>query len=61
MREANRRRTSFNIIDTSIGFKCDLFVRKDRPFDVSAMSRRVAMSLAGSSRTAALCAFRRRM
>jgi hypothetical protein len=45
MREANQRRTSFNIIDTTIGFKCDLFVRKDRPFEVSAMSRRVAMAL----------------
>ncbi len=45
MREANQRRTSFNIIHTGIGFKCDLFVRKDLPFDVSAMSRRVAMTL----------------
>lgn len=45
MQEANQRRTSFNIIDTTIGFKCDLFVRQDRPFEQSAMSRRVAMTL----------------
>jgi hypothetical protein len=45
IQEAVRNRTSFNIIDTSIGFKIDLFVRKDRPFEVSAMGRRVAMSL----------------
>jgi hypothetical protein len=45
IREAVRNRTSFNIIDTSIGFKVDLFVRKDRPFEVSAMSRRVAITL----------------
>jgi hypothetical protein len=45
MREANQRRTSFNIIHTSIGFKCDLFVRKPRPFEESAMSRRVTIAL----------------
>lgn len=45
MQEANRQRRSFNLIDTTIGFKVDLFVRKDRPFEISAMSRRVAMSL----------------
>jgi hypothetical protein len=44
MREANTARTSFNIIHTAIGFKCDLFVRKDRPFDVSTMSRRVSLA-----------------
>ncbi len=48
VREAIRNRTSFNIIDTRIGFKVDLFVRKDRPFEVSAMSRRVALSLPDS-------------
>jgi hypothetical protein len=43
--QAIRIRSSFNIIDTTIGFKCDLFVRKDRPFEISAMNRRVAMAL----------------
>jgi hypothetical protein len=45
MRQANERRTSFNIINTAIGFKCDLFVRKDQPFDVSTMRRRVNLAL----------------
>lgn len=45
MRQANQRRASFNIINTAVGFKCDLFVRKERPFEISAMSRRVEMQL----------------
>jgi hypothetical protein len=45
MRKANERRASFNIIHTAIGFKCDLFVRKDEPFDVSTMNRRVHLAL----------------
>lgn len=40
--EANRRRSSFNIINTSIGFKVDFFVQKTRPFDASVLSRRQA-------------------
>ena len=38
--DANRRRSSFNIINTLTGFKVDFFVQKSRPFDTSAMSRR---------------------
>lgn len=38
--DANRRRSSFNVINTLIGFKLDFFVQKDRPFDASAMARR---------------------
>ena len=44
MRQANERRTSFNIIHTAVGFKCDLFVQKDRPFDASTMGRRVYLA-----------------
>jgi hypothetical protein len=40
MRQANHERGSFNIIHTTVGFKVDLFVRKQRPFEHSAMSRR---------------------
>src|SRR4051794_9565843 len=40
VREANLRRSSFNVIHTTSGFKVDLFVRKDRPFEESAMARR---------------------
>jgi hypothetical protein len=45
IQEAIRRRTSFNIIDTTVGFKVDLFVQKDRPFEISAMSRRRPLTL----------------
>jgi hypothetical protein len=38
--DANRRRASFNIINTLIGFKVDFFVQKGREFDASAMNRR---------------------
>ena len=43
--EAIARRRSFNVIHTSTGFKADLFVRRDRPFEISAMHRRVAVEL----------------
>lgn len=45
VRDAVRRRASFNIINTITGFKVDIFVRKDRPFEQSAMSRRVPLEL----------------
>ena len=45
IRDAVRRRSSFNIINTSTGFKVDVFVRKDRPFEQSAMSRRVSVEM----------------
>jgi hypothetical protein len=43
--DANRRRASFNVLHTPSGFKVDLFVRKDRPFEVSAFSRRQSQPL----------------
>lgn len=43
--QAVQQRSSFNIINTSTGFKADVFVRKDRPFEQSAMMRRVAVDL----------------
>jgi hypothetical protein len=45
IRDAVRQRSSFNIINTSTGFKVDVFVRKDQPFEQSAMSRRVSLDL----------------
>jgi hypothetical protein len=44
--EANRQRSSFNIIHTPTTFKVDIFVRKDRPFDQSLMGRRRGQCLA---------------
>lgn len=43
--QAVRSRSSFNVINTRTGFKVDVFVRKDDPFEQSAMSRRRAVSL----------------
>jgi len=43
--EAVRSRSSFNIIHTPTGFKIDVFVRKDEPFETSAMKRRISLSL----------------
>lgn len=41
--QANRDRSSFNIINTATGFKVDVFVRKDAPFEQAAMQRRIPM------------------
>ncbi len=43
--EAVRRRSSFNLIHNETGFKIDVFVRKDDPFEQSAMARRVTATL----------------
>ncbi len=40
IQDAIRRRSSFNVIHWSSGFKIDLFVRKDRPFEKAVMMRR---------------------
>ena len=40
IQDAIRRRSSFNIIHWSSGFKVDLFIRKDRPFEASVLARR---------------------
>ena len=47
VREAVRRRSSFNIIHLPSGFKVDCFVRKDRPFEQSVMARRRSYALPG--------------
>ena len=43
VQQAVRQRSSFNIINTNTGFKADIFVRKDRPFEQSAMARRLTV------------------
>lgn len=40
IQDAIRRRSSFNIIHWPSGFKVDLFVRKDRPFEAAVLARR---------------------
>lgn len=39
MVEANRKLASFNIINVTTGFRVDVFLRKDREFDRSALNR----------------------
>jgi hypothetical protein len=46
VQDANRRRSSFNVIHTPSTFKVDVFVRKERPFEQSVMSRRQLQILA---------------
>ncbi len=41
VKTAVRERASFNIISTYTGFKVDVFVRKERPFERSLIQRRV--------------------
>jgi hypothetical protein len=43
LRDALRRRSSFNIINTTTGFKVDVFARHDAGFEESAMRRRIAV------------------
>jgi hypothetical protein len=45
--QAIRHRSSFNIINTSTGFKVDVFVRREDAFEQSAMARRMAVDLPG--------------
>src|SRR5262249_59018270 len=40
LRDANRDRSSFNVIHTPTAFKVDVFIQKDRSFDRSALQRR---------------------
>lgn len=48
VRQAVQQRSSFNLIHTPSGFKVDVFVRKDRPFEQSLLSRRQALVTATS-------------
>jgi hypothetical protein len=43
--DAVKQRSCFNIIHTREGFKVDIFVRKDDPFEKSALERRVFVTL----------------
>lgn len=48
VRDALRRRSSFNVIHMPSGFKVDLFVQKERPFDQSIMVRRQPETVPGT-------------
>jgi hypothetical protein len=47
MQQAVRQQSCFNIIHKPTSFKIDFFIRKDRPFDRSVMSRRRPDTLPG--------------
>jgi hypothetical protein len=42
IQRAIRDRSSFNIINTYVGFKVDVFIKKERPYEESLMRRRVS-------------------
>src|SRR5713101_9357145 len=48
VQQAVRHRSTFNIINTSTGFKVDIFVHKNQAFEESAMARRVSLELPDS-------------
>jgi hypothetical protein len=47
IRDALRRNSEFNYIDTEGGFKADMWIAKDSPFNRSCFVRRVAVDIGG--------------
>lgn len=47
IRDAVDRRASFNLLHLPTGFKIDVFVRKDRPFEREVLSRRIMAAVFG--------------
>jgi hypothetical protein len=47
-RDALRRRSQFNVIDMTTGWKADLIIRKDRPFSIEELARRQPAELMGT-------------
>jgi hypothetical protein len=45
VQQAVRNRGSFNIINTSTGFKVDVFVRREEAFEIAALQRRRSLDL----------------
>ncbi|MEO6775437.1 MAG: hypothetical protein ABI467_20920 [Kofleriaceae bacterium] len=52
-RDALHRRSMFNVIDTATGWKLDLVIRKDRPFSIEELARRVHVRIVGADVPAA--------
>jgi len=48
VKDAVQKRRSFNIINTSTGFKTDVFVSSGRPFDKSAFARKAARDVSAA-------------
>jgi hypothetical protein len=49
IRDAVSRRASFNILHLHTSFKIDFYVRKDRPFDLEVLSRRIKATVFDAS------------
>jgi hypothetical protein len=49
IRDAVARRASFNLIHLNSGFKIDVFVQKDRPYDREVLARRRKAPVFGES------------
>jgi hypothetical protein len=49
IRDAVTRRASFNILHLFTGFKIDIFVQKNRPFDKEVLARRIKTPVFGES------------
>jgi len=47
-RDALRRRSQFNVIDMTTGWKGDLIIRKARPFSIEELARRQPVELMGT-------------
>jgi hypothetical protein len=47
-RDALRRRSQFNVIDMTTGWKADLIIRKARPFSLAELARRQPAELLGT-------------
>lgn len=47
-REALERRSMFNVVDPTTGWKADLIVRKDRPFSRTEFARRAPVEFVGT-------------
>jgi hypothetical protein len=46
-RDARKRRSMFNVIDITTGWKLDLIIRKPRPFSVEELHRRIKATIRG--------------
>jgi hypothetical protein len=55
VQDAVRRRSTFNVLFAPLSFKVDCFVRKDRPFEISAMARRQPRSLPQDPAQSIMC------
>lgn len=53
MRDAIEHRASFNVLDLHTGFKVDVFIPRDRPFERSRFARRILAPLVASGEESA--------